>query len=286
MLAESLYSAGSKTRIHKTYQKALDGAALHGPVREKPSSYVKEDAVILPPQKKRAAENAMKHLLSPLALLCTMAFLQGCAVWGTIADERLVDTMASDKAIATIIKKDLMAEKVIDGWNINVYCYYGHVFLVGEAPDAMRSKAIAFARKDNRVRSVTPHWFKSEKSGESDIMVATRLRTNLIGTSNLSSTRIDTEVNAGRVVLLGVVSSAKEKSLAIKTTRTTKGVRSVTSYLMLPPKPGQADSCPSGETYPGQQSGSALDPPADVPDTTPVSNPTQNSGSDIKGHDI
>ena len=81
-------------------------------------------------------------------------------------------------------------------------------------------------------------------------MTATRLRSNLIGTRGLSSTRVDTVVNAGRVVLLGVVSNEKEKKLAIHTAQTTTNVKSVTSYLFFPPKAGESEPDYSGEDYP------------------------------------
>ena len=127
--------------------------------------------------------------------------MQGCAIWGAVDDERLTDTMASDKAVTTILKKNLYAESMSVGWNLDVFTYYGHVFLVGECPKDQRAKAIALAKKDNRVRSVSAHWFSEKKSNDSDFMTATRLRSNLIGTRGLSSTRVDTVVNAGRFVL-------------------------------------------------------------------------------------
>ena len=36
--------------------------------------------------------------------------MQGCAIWGAVDDERLTDTMASDKAVTTILKKNLIGE--------------------------------------------------------------------------------------------------------------------------------------------------------------------------------
>lgn len=50
------------------------------------------------------------------------------------------------------------------GWNLDVFTYYGHVFLVGECPKDQRAKAIALAKKDNRVRSVSAHWFSERRA--------------------------------------------------------------------------------------------------------------------------
>lgn len=116
----------------------------------------------------------------------------------------------------------------------------------------MQGKALAIARR-YKPRSVTPHWFSPAKSDTSNFALAASLRTDLIGAKGLSSTRIDTEVNAGRVVLLGVVKDDEEKQIAIRTARKVKGVTSVTSYLMLPQRPGKAPAEADAQT--GAQAG-------------------------------
>lgn len=175
------------------------------------------------------------YILPLLILLLTQA--AGCAVtvpYGVYEDKRLVDTIADDKAISTSIKADLLNADFSEGWSTSVYCYYGKVFLVGEVPSNMQAKAVEIARKQKGVRSVTTHWFTPLKSDENNLLLATKLRTNLIGAKGVSSTRIDTVVNSGRVVLLGVVNSAVEKEKVVIAAKDTSGVNSVTDYLMLP----------------------------------------------------
>ena len=186
-------------------------------------------------------------LLACLALVC---LIQGCAVYSTASDERLVDTMGSDNAISGLIKKDLMAERFADGWNISVHCFYGHVFLVGECPKEMRAKAVKIAKRDKRVRSVTTHWFSPRVAETNNFEMATKLRSALIGTGNLNSTRIETEVNSDRVVLLGVANDSNERKTAVRAAREVNGVLTVTSYIMLPMKPG-SNFRPTGITYQG-----------------------------------
>ena len=186
-------------------------------------------------------------LLAYLALVC---LIQGCAVYSTASDERLVDTMGSDNAISGLIKKDLMAERFADGWNISVHCFYGHVFLVGECPKEMRAKAVKIAKRDKRVRSVTTHWFSPRVAETNNFVMATKLRSALIGTGNLNSTRIETEVNSDRVVLLGVANDSNERKTAVRAAREVNGVLTVTSYIMLPMKPG-SNFRPTGITYQG-----------------------------------
>ena len=177
----------------------------------------------------------LKGILYLLLLSCL--FAQGCAygAYGIYDDQRLMDTIADDKAMATSIKAALMKEHFGSAFSVSVYCFYDNVFIVGEAPRDVRAKALKIARSF-KPRSVTPHWFEASRSDRTDLGLAADLRASLIGARGLSSTRIDTEVNAGRVVLLGVVQNEEEKQLAIRIARSVKGVSSVTSYLMLPQK--------------------------------------------------
>lgn len=173
-------------------------------------------------------------------LLVALLFLQGCAAYGIYDDQRLIDTMSDDKALATAIKTDLLDANFKGGWAIAVYSYYGNVFLVGDVPENMQEKARQIAMK-RKPRTLTSHWFEHIESDKSNFTLATKLRTELIKAKGLSSTRIDTEVNAGRVVLLGVVADDNEKQIAINSARQVTGVTKVTSYLILPPRIREAE---------------------------------------------
>ena len=184
----------------------------------------------------------MKRLALVLLLL-TMALINGCAYTGysLYDDQRLMGTMSDDKETSAKIKTALLDESFSGGWSVAVYSFYGHVFLVGEVPENMQGKAVTIANR-YKPRSVTTHWFTPATSETSNFVLATKLRKDLIATKGLSSTRIDTEVNSGRVVLLGVVKDESEKQLAIQAARGVSGVTAVTSYLMLPQKAGQLDN--------------------------------------------
>lgn len=192
----------------------------------------------------------MKTVFHLSCILALLALLQGCSVYSAASDERLMDTMSLDNALSGVIKKDLMSERFADGWNISVHSYYGHVFLVGECPKELRAKAVEIAKRDKRVRSVTTHWFTPRPANTNNLVLATKLRSSLIATINLNSTRIDTEVNSDRVVLLGVANSSEERKTAVKSARGVNGVATVTSYIMLPMKPG-TNFHPTGITYQG-----------------------------------
>lgn len=169
------------------------------------------------------------------SVLLLALHVSGCAMfYGVFDDKRLTDTMAQDKTLATNIKTSLLSAHFSEGWNTSVFCYYGKVFLVGLVPPDRQAQAVSIARSYQDVRSVTTQWFTPETSDSSDAALALRLRTELIGAKGVSSTRIDTYVDAGRVVLLGVVHDAAERELVIRVAKETQGVKEVISFLMLP----------------------------------------------------
>lgn len=171
-----------------------------------------------------------------LCVLLVTTHLCGCAsaLYGVYDDKRLSDTITTDKTLATNIKTDLLKANFSEGWNTSVFCYYGKVFLVGKVPHNRQAQAVAIARAYQDTRSVTAHWLTPETSESSDIALSLRLRTDLISAKGISSTRIDTYVDAGRVVLFGVVHDDAERERVLQVTKGTNGVKDVVSYLMMP----------------------------------------------------
>ena len=220
--------------------------------------------------------------LALLLLLLSITLLNGCAYTGysLYDDQRLMGTISDDKELSAKIKTALLDESFSGGWSVAVYSFYGHVFLVGEVPENMQEKAVTIANR-YKPRTVTTHWFTPATSDTSNIVLGTKLRKDLIGTKGLSSSRIDTEVNAGRVGLLGVVKDDAEKQLAIQAARGVPGVTSVTSYLMLPQKLGQLGT---GTTEQHDGAGLAGDGAmaeggSGGMNTTPASSPSSSGGA-------
>ena len=224
----------------------------------------------------------MQRLICLIMLLAVLP-LAGCgySAYGLYDDKRLMDTISDDKGIATAIKTDLLDNNFSQGWGTAVYCYYGNVYLVGEVPQQMRERAVTIARRHKGVRSVTTHWFSPAKSETSNFVLSAKLRSALIGKDKLSSTRIDTEVNAGRVVLLGVVENDKERGLALDAARRVEGVTSVKSYLIVPPgsketplTPVSVDPIRTGKSAATGAHG-AKDAPKAAPESHPASAPLE-----------
>ena len=229
----------------------------------------------------------MKRLALVLLLL-SMALINGCAYTGysLYDDQRLMGTMSDDKETSAKIKTALLDESFSGGWSVAVYSFYGHVFLVGEVPENMQGKAVTIANR-YKPRSVTTHWFTPAPSETSNFMLATKLRKDLIGTEGLSSSRIDTEVNAGRVVLLGVVKDEKEKQLAIQAARGVAGVTGVTSYLMLPQRAGQLDNMQPEQAQGVSPMDGSMEPSGSA-NSTPVSSGANSSGGsgDVESREL
>ncbi len=189
--------------------------------------------------------NSISKYLFPVALALLLA---ACATpYGIYADRRPIEVLKDDASLRSSVSDKLKQEGYTGVNELSVHAYYGKVFLTGELPKNQRDKAISAARGVKGVNSVTAHWFvplKADSSG--DAALTLRLEKNLVVSDGVTSSRIDYVVNSGRVVLLGVVESDKESAAAIKTARSTNGVRSVTSYLFK-----RED--PHAPVYPPQQ---------------------------------
>jgi hyperosmotically inducible protein len=178
--------------------------------------------------------------------------LSACATpYGVYADKRPIEVLKDDTLLRSRVSDALQAQGFTGVNALTVHAYFGRVFLTGEVPEHQRSKAVQTAQGVRGVENVTPHWFISLKAdAEGDAAIKLRLEKNLVGTSGVTSSRIDYVVNSGRVVLLGVVESEAERAVAIKTARHTDGVRSVASYLFMRAKgpapllPPQAEQKP------------------------------------------
>ena len=168
-------------------------------------------------------------------LLFAALFLTACATpYGLYADKRPLEVIRDDASIRSNIENKLRVEGYTGVNELSVHVYYGRVFLAGELPENQYAKATRAAEQVNGVHTVVMHRFVPLKAqAEADAALKLRLEKNLIGAEGVTSSRIDYVVNAGRVVLLGVVGSEAEKEAAVRAARATKDVRGVTSYLFI-----------------------------------------------------
>lgn len=165
--------------------------------------------------------------------LASVAWTPWGAVYESAMDERSVADQAADKAIVVDVKAKMADRDAKKALKVKVYCFLRHVFLVGAIDDtAFRSFAVKTAEAEEDVREVTKYFVKETDTTGEDLKVAAKVRAQLIGDSELSSTQIETEVFNGEVVMLGMVAGSKDITIAKRVAAEVTGVRKVTSFLI------------------------------------------------------
>ncbi|WP_316901585.1 BON domain-containing protein [Pseudodesulfovibrio indicus] len=177
------------------------------------------------------------RLAACLTILClalaSAAWTPWGAIYGSARDERSVGDQASDNKISLSIKGTLADKDSKLALKVHVYCFLGHVYLVGAIDDtAFRAFAIRTAKGTENVGKVTDYFKKETDTTADDLEIAAKVRTDLIAEGDLSATQIEQEVMDGEVVLLGMVRSKADAALAVKVARGVKGVKKVTSFLI------------------------------------------------------
>ena len=77
---------------------------------------------------------------------------------------------------------------------------------------------------------------QSAKQTVKDQSITTKVKSKLIANSNVAARNINVDTDGGVVTLRGTVRSEKEKTIAVKIARGTKGVKTVVSLLEVLPQ--------------------------------------------------
>ena len=178
-----------------------------------------------------------RHLhLSFSALLLLVTLFPGCAYFTreTTAEQIKNEQRYDDASIKTSIASDLLRADASKANDVNVHCFNGHVFLIGEADKDFRSTALEVARKAVGVVHVTTHWFPTgTASSAEDAAIESEIESKLLLTEDISARRLAVDVWGGHVVLTGLADKQSQVDNAVAKIKTIKQVRSVTSYLTL-----------------------------------------------------
>lgn len=181
----------------------------------------------------RTPTRSASCLLIVCLALASAAWTPWGAIYGSARDERSVGDQAADKKISLSIKGTLADKDSKKALQVHVYCFLGHVFLVGAIDDAeFRSFAVKTAKGTEGVGKVTDYFKKETDTTADDLEIAAKVRTDLIAEGDLSATQIEQEVMNGEVVLLGMTRSKADAALAIKVAKGVTGVKKVTSFLI------------------------------------------------------
>jgi len=187
-------------------------------------------------------------LLAHALLLAALVLGSGCAgvLVGSAAtgavvanDPRTTGTVVEDQAIELKALKLIAADAELgDQAHVGVTSYNQSVLLTGQVPTpALREKAVTLVRGIAKVRHVHDELAiaapSSLASQTSDGFITTKVKTRLIGTKELSATRIKVVTEAGTVYLLGLVTQA-EADAAARVASATDGVSRVVKLFEYP----------------------------------------------------
>lgn len=176
------------------------------------------------------------NILLLLHMIFAVACLGGCVSLADVFDseqERNLSSQYDDAGIKTGITSALLKESATKANDVEVHCFKGHVFLVGEADKEFRAFALNAARNTQGVVHVTTHWFPDGMASTADdaaLEAAIAPKMGFLASSPSSQLAIDAW--GGNIVLTGIVPSQTEINKAIAAAKGTAGVKSVTSYLV------------------------------------------------------
>jgi osmotically-inducible protein OsmY len=168
------------------------------------------------------------------ACIALSAALSGCisGLMGDFFSSGTRDAPFDDIGIKTGIISALLKTDPSKANDVNVHCFNGHVFLVGEADKEFRAIALAEARQAKGVVKVTTHWFPPGTAATlSDAAIEGKIASLLSGSNGLI--RVDMDVWGGHVVLTGLADSQDDITRILAGIKRISQVKSVTSYIAL-----------------------------------------------------
>ena len=157
----------------------------------------------------------------------------GAAVTTTtvMTDRRTTGTIVSDEVVEKRIAYDVSQALKNKPYHINVTAYEGRVLLSGEATSLEdRRKAEEIAVKSLDVQGVINEIAVMDPS--SDTVLATKVRTSIIGNSTISLNQMKVAVERGIVYLMGVV-TREEAQTAAQTAAKVSGVQKVVTCFSI-----------------------------------------------------
>lgn len=170
-----------------------------------------------------------------LLFLVFLAF--GCGtIYKAAMDERSVSAQAKDREISLIIMDKITNDERLDFFDISVYSFEGHVYIVGEYADPTDEKqAVQVARNTEGVKDVTAYMLQKKTDDpcgtKVNLTLTAKVKGELIKDKAISSTNIEVKAIQCRVVLLGIVGTKEQIQKAIAHAEGAEGVKGVVSFL-------------------------------------------------------
>ncbi|MEO8602581.1 MAG: BON domain-containing protein [bacterium] len=155
--------------------------------------------------------------------------------YNVATDERSLSTQASDAKMEADIGASLLASPTPGTDSITTYVRQGVVVLAGVVPRGSSAgrAAVDIARAEPGVRRVETFFVASEPSKAGDIELEAKVKEVLVADPNVVAGRVDINVFAGHVILVGVVSDDQQAQRFVDDAYSVQGVASVRSYIQV-----------------------------------------------------
>src|SRR5690242_348635 len=152
------------------------------------------------------------------------------------ASEASVVAQAEDRSLKMHLRETIAASDARTLVDVTPYAYMGHAYLVGFVADPRDADdLVARVRAIPDVRSVDAYLPTKprDRSVAGDVEVKSKLKAALAADPRQAVTRVEIEVLAGHVVLLGVVASSDAVADAGRLASGVGGVTGVTNFLLV-----------------------------------------------------
>ena len=147
------------------------------------------------------------------------------------------DTRHADSGVTSVIQTSLETNDKVKARQVEVQTREGVVYLTGVVDtEEARREAGRVAWRTEGVRGVLNDLTVGERTVGSwidDVTISSKVKSKLIGTSDIKAGDIDVSSSQGVVTLLGRVSSETIKSEAERIARGTSGVKDVHNELLV-----------------------------------------------------
>lgn len=181
-------------------------------------------------------------LASALISGCAPVLVGGAAITSAtvMTDRRSTGSIVDDEVLEKRVRYEIGEVIGHDKHHIAVTSYEGKVLLTGEVLTSLdKERAQAVATKSVGVNTVINELAVMDPSSVttllSDSMLATKVRSAIIGTENISLNQMKVTVQRGIVYLMGIV-TPEEAKLASKVAAGVNGVQQVVTCFNVEPK--------------------------------------------------
>ena len=152
------------------------------------------------------------------------------------SSEENVGAQIEDHRLKMAMRETILAADPGKVLEVTPYAYMGHAYLVGFADPKVAEDLVGRVRALEGVRSVDSYLpaRPASRSTAGDLELKAKVKSALALEPGQVVTRIEIEVLAGHVVLLGVVASPEAVASAGERVRQVGGVTGVTNCLLTP----------------------------------------------------